>query len=529
MQQFAKLVLLTLAACWTHVVLAQPNGGTVIGPNGADPVYYCIAGSGGGPAVLEFDSTGVSNCISFTYLVTDTNGVILGIPPADMVNFGPAGPGECWVWGLGYNGTLNAMVGDTATSAMLATGSFDLSDNFISVFRDSVDGGTVTDVAGNDTTYYCISGSGGTGTSVIDFASQNAFGTRFCYVVTDNNGTVLGIPTANTVDFGPAGPGECWVWGLAFTGNLTIQYGGNISAMALSDGCYDLSDNFVAVFRDSVDGGTVTDIAGNDTAFYCISGAGGTGSSVIEFASQNAAGGNFSYVVTDASGTILGIPPGNMVDFGPAGPGECWVWGLSYTGSLTAQLGDNASMVALSDGCYDLSDNFVVVFRDSVDGGTVTDLAGNDTAYYCISGAGGTGSSVIEFASQNASGTNFTYVVTDAAGTILGVPPANTVDFGPAGPGECWVWGLSYTGELTAQLGDNAAMVALSDGCYDLSDNFVVVFRDSVDGGTVTDLAGNDTAYYCISGMGGTGSSVIEFASQNASGTNFTYVVTDAA
>ena len=54
---------------------------------------------------------------------------------------------------------------------------------------------------------------------------------------------------------------------------------------------------------------------------------------------------SYVYVVTDPTGLILGLPPGDSVDFGGAGIGTCWVWGLSYSGNFTAQVGDNATTV----------------------------------------------------------------------------------------------------------------------------------------------------------------------------------------
>ena len=72
----------------------------------------------------------------------------------------------------------------------------------------------------------------------------------------------------------------------------------------------------------------------------------------------------------------------------------------------------------------------------------------------------------------------YRYVVTDEQGTILGLPPANTVDFEGAGSGTCLVWGLSYTGNLTVQMGDNAFTSAITDDCFDLSDNYVKVVRN---------------------------------------------------
>jgi len=498
----------------------QLDGGSIYTESGEDTVYYCIGGSGGPTSVFKFDSTNATGT-NFRYVITDNNGTILGLPPGDMVDVGPAGAGECWAWGLSYTGEFTAQVGDNATQIAFSDGCYDLSDNFVVIFRDEIDGGSIYTESGEDTVYYCINSSGGP-TSVFKFDSTNAMGTNFRYVITDNNGTILGLPPGDMVDVGPAGAGECWAWGLSYTGEFTAQVGDNATQIAFSDGCYDLSDNFVVIFRDEIDGGSIYTESGEDTVYYCIGGSGGP-TSVFKFDSTNAMGTNFRYVITDNNGTILGLPPGDMVDVGPAGAGECWAWGLSYTGEFTAQVGDNATQIAFSDGCYDLSDNFVVIFRDEIDGGSIYTESGEDTVYYCIGGSGGP-TSVFKFDSTNAMGTNFRYVITDNNGTILGLPPGDMVDVGPAGAGECWAWGLSYTGNFTAQVGDNATQIAFSDGCYDLSDNFVVIFRDEVDGGMVYTAGGMDTVNVCINGQ----SRVIPFASNNATGANFRYVVTDA-
>ncbi len=480
------------------------DGGTVTTAAGADTVTLCLnAGT-----TVSFDSTNAFGG-TFTYVVTDPNGVILGLPGSDVVDFAGAGPGECWVWGLSFTGNVLVGVGDTATTT-LTDGCFDLSDNYVVVFRDSVDGGMVTTSTGADTVSFCVGSGGG----AFAFDSTGTFGGTFTYVVTDPNGVILGLPAGDSVDFSTAGPGECWVWGLSFTGNVLVGLGDTATA-PLTDGCYDLSDNYVVVYRDSVDGGTVATASGiSDTVSLCLN-AGTT----VAFDSTNAFGGTFTYVVTDPNGVILGLPGSDVVDFAGAGPGECWVWGLSFTGNVLVGVGDTAT-TTLTDGCFDLSDNYVVVLRDSVDGGMVSDAAtGGDTAYVCL----GMGGGVVKFDSMATFGGTFTYVVTDPNGVILDLPAGDSVDFSTAGPGECWVWGLSFTGNVLVGVGDTAT-APLTDGCYDLSDNYVVVYRDSVEGGTVSSN-GSDSAFVCLN-MPGT---VLSFDSAGTSGPNFAYVITDTA
>ena len=131
---------------------------------------------------------------------------------------------------------------------------------------------------------------------------------------------------------------------MSFTGNLNISLGDDLlaSGLDISDECFDLSSNSLTIIRiedvdpcANVDGGTVELEEGGTTTTIVIDGI----ADVIEFESDGATGGDFTYVVTDSDGTILGIPPGNSVDFDPAGPGTCFVYGLSFTGNLNISLG----------------------------------------------------------------------------------------------------------------------------------------------------------------------------------------------
>ena len=54
------------------------------------------------------------------------------------------------------------------------------------------------------------------------------------------------------------------------------------------------------------------------------------------------------------------------------------------------------------------------------------------------------------------------------------------------------------TCDLTAMVGDTATSINLSDDCFDLSDNFVVVLRDTLSGGIVSSFFGTDTVHVCI-------------------------------
>jgi hypothetical protein len=177
-------------------------------------------------------------------------------------------------------------------------------------------------------------------------------------------------------------------------------------------------------------------------------------------------------VITDADANILGIPANYAdVDFDGAGNGTCLVWWLSFEDGLEgAAVGNNAADL---QGCFELS-NPISVERTAVNGGIVTTVDGESNVTVTV----GDGiDDELSFTVSGNVGDNFTYVVTDDNNNILSVPAGNTINFEDAPVGVCRVWGLSYSGDLVAQVGDNAAEVALSSGCFSLSDAFVTVNR----------------------------------------------------
>lgn len=242
------------------------------------------------------------------------------------------------------------------------------------------------------------------------------------------------------------------------------------------------------------EGGSIATVTGDTIVYTC---PGDTLPDIVVFSNTADTAANFIYVVTDTNTVILDVSTSDSIDFEGAGEGICWVWGLSYTDTLRATVGDTASTTVLSDSCADLSDNYITVIRAVPDGGVVSTVDGATDATVCLTD---TVSDVLEFAVNGNSAAQFTYVVTDTANVILEVPSGKRVDFSTAGVGISRVWGLSYTGTITAALGDTASQVSLTDDCFSLSTNFVTVSRDTAceDTTTTPPPAGGPSAFTLV-------------------------------
>ncbi|MEM1219377.1 MAG: T9SS type A sorting domain-containing protein, partial [Bacteroidota bacterium] len=422
------------------------NGGEI---STDDPTEICAGDGIADP--IDVTLTGEEGTNS-AWVITDDQGNILDLPAGPPFDLEGAGGGTCLIWHLSFeDGLMGAAVGNNATDL---DGCFDLS-NPIAVVRNGVAGGEITTM---DPTEIC---AGDGVADPIDVTLTGQEGMNSAWVITDDQGNILELPAGPPFDFEGAGSGICLIWHLSFEdGLMGAAVGNNASDLV---GCFSLS-NPITVTRNGVAGG---EISTTDPTEIC---AGDGIGDPIDVALTGQEGTNSAWVITDDLGNILELPAGPPFDLDGAGPGVCLIWHLSFEdGLMGAAVGNNASDL---DGCFSLS-NSIAVTRTDVDGGEVSTVDGETAITVCT---GDEIADVIAFQTTSMDA-NYQYVVTDDNNIILGLPGDNMVDFEDAGVGVCRLWGLAYTGNITAAVGDDAAAVALTDECFELSSNFVEVTR----------------------------------------------------
>ncbi|MEQ9301015.1 MAG: hypothetical protein RIF33_20745 [Cyclobacteriaceae bacterium] len=352
--------------------------------------------------------------------------------------------------------------------------------------------------------------------SGIALDDTDVIGANSTFVITDDADNILGLPptidAVEGVDFDGAGEGICFIWHLSYEDGLTgLEVGANTSAL---DGTFDLS-NSIQVTRSAVML-TAATLAGGPFTFVVD----GTTDNVsgITIDESAATGSNSSFVITDADGNILGLPPTldavEGVDFDGAGAGVCFIWNIRYEDGLTGLEADmNTSML---DGTFALS-NSIEVNRQALNAGT---LAGGPFAFT----VDGTADMVTGITlDTDVVGANTGFVITDDMGNILGLPPTleavEGVNFDGAGVGTCLIWHITYGDNLTGlEMGENTADLA---GDFALS-NSITVERNGLVAGT---LAGGPFTFT----VDGTADMVsgITLDDSNNTGTNSGFVITD--
>jgi uncharacterized repeat protein (TIGR01451 family) len=210
----------------------EPTAATLAG----GPFEFCV-----GDGVSDFIPSGsitVSGGMSTNtgWIVTDDSGNILGLPGMpSAVDFDTAGAGVCQIWYINYETGLTGLT--VGSNIGNLNGCYALS-NPINVNRFQPEGGTL---AGGPFEF-CVGDGVADNIPAGAIALSGASGANNQWVVTDDQGVILGLPASpSMVDFDGAGLGVCQVWYVSFENTLTgLAMGNNL----LTDlvGCYDLSN-----------------------------------------------------------------------------------------------------------------------------------------------------------------------------------------------------------------------------------------------------------------------------------------------
>ncbi|MEL6356841.1 MAG: hypothetical protein AAFQ37_07905, partial [Bacteroidota bacterium] len=328
------------------------DGGMISLTDGTDELMIC-AGDGISDA-FDVNLTGNIVGANTAWVITDLDGMILGLPASPPFDLDGAGPGVCLVWHLAFeNGLTGLEVGFNADDL---EGCFDFS-NRITVVRLQPEAGELTGGPFEFTA----------GDGIADMIPEGAItvgesqGENFQWIITDDAGNILGLPpTFSVVDFDGASAGTCRVWYLRFDEEVTgLAPGLNIDDL---EGCFDIS-NPIDVIRTvegdcqanggELFGGPFEFTAGDGVADMIPEGA---------ITVANSQGENFQWIVTDDAGNILGLPPmPSAVNFDGAGAGTCQVWYLRFDGEVTGLMA--GANIADIEGCHSLSANAVQVIR----------------------------------------------------------------------------------------------------------------------------------------------------------------------
>ena len=432
----------------------------------------------------EGDSTG--------FIITDMNLRILNVAGQGPIDLEGSGGGNCLIWHVAYDDTFTGNV--IGNPIMSLDGCFDFS-NAITVTRLVGEDCPSTDTCQVTGGELALTG-GGTEITIcandgipdpFDVVLEDSDAPNQAYLITDEGGTILGLPAAPPFDLEEAGSGTCLVWSISFDDGLQgLEEQANVDDLV---GCFELSNAITvtrlegqdcADFNCNTSGGRLSfspdqdlTITGNQEVSICVDDG---QSDMIQVDLRNAVGANRTFLLTDSNLVILRIETNPVFDLEGTGPGTCLIWSMSSEGGLLGvEVGQNANRIR---GCYSFSNSLTVrrlagdrceVINCTAQGGNLTLADGSNDLEICV---GDGVPDPFEMVLTDTMGLNFAYVLTRTDGRILGSFTDQPVDLDFLNPGNALIWALSYGNTLD---GLNAgANIADLTGCFGLSDSIFV-------------------------------------------------------
>lgn len=500
---------------YVDIIRTVPQGGTVSLSDGNTAAILCGSDGLDDLLTLSYNSTSPA---PYAFAVTTTDGVVLQVPESNVINAEGLGEDMIHIYGISYTGSLSLNPGDRLSETVLSSDCYDVSDNFVAVNLSSAQAGSISFSDGSMEKQIC---PGDAASDVLNFTANDAFGENYNWLITDTLNQVLFISAADNFDFeNAAGNTHLRVWGLSYSGNLLVNTGDVVPGAALSDLCYDLSDNFLSVEAQFAVGGTLSLSDGSTSAVICT---GDEFPDVLSIVRNGAGGINYAYILTDTNDILVSetLFDEQSLNFEGTPGTEVRVHGLSYFSAPVLTIGQAAAGLAADNDCNDLSDNFISVAKIFVDGGDIRSLSGEAGSVIC---SNDTGSGILRFSNTSTAELNYQYLLTSDDNTLLALLDGDSLATSELSGGDYLVWGLSYSGELLIRPGDKVSEAALSDACYELSANAYPISIESVGAGAISSASGENQIFVCAQDIY---SDLLNFNHSGIAEANYLFLLTD--
>lgn len=496
---------------WVNVRQEFLDSGPILLNDGQTEATICLEADQG--KVFKFDLAGLVGGQK-ALLVTDLGGTIVQQIESDSLVVNPELPLSFRVYGLVYTGDLRPNLGNNIANNDLSDGCFELSISSVAFSTINVEGGTVQLDNGETTVEVCVM-DGREDLLTFDALGVNA-ANDYRFVLTNEEDEIIFALTGNQVDFDAATMGTTRVYGVSYAGNWVAQSGQNIMESQLADLCFDVSDNYIEVLQLDIDAGSISFTDGSTNKNLCID----ANNPPLSFQATNSMGSDYTYFLTNTANEIIaGTGIEASFSFDQINLDTIRVWGAVYTGELNIMdfFGAKIDELVISDACYDISENFLTVIKSLPVAGQLTFNDGSLEASFCSQESNRS----VSFSAVNQSSEQYTYLITDQLNVIQAITSENSFDFNNFDLGLYRIWGLAYSGNLSAQVGDFAPEASLSDACFALTDQALVIQIDALDGGTLM-LSNGETTYYICEQLDKV---VLNLADNQATGDNFIYLV----
>jgi len=514
--------LASLAGCFalSNAITINKNsalvvdGGVVTSPMGID-ISICKTDTN-----IDTILANVTGAIGSNnaWVITDMNSNIISLPVGPPFVLDTSSLDQCQIWHMSYEDPLVGLqVGANINTGL--TGLFDFNDMPITVDKNSAAGGTLTLPSGLAFDTIVL---GSLPVDSLDVSLSGASGDTISWLVTDTLGNIILQPTGPPpFSFESLNPGTCTLWSVSYAFGTTGIVNGN--SPADFDGCFDLSNPITVVKvqgQPPVGLGGVISLEDGSTEYVRCTGNNSLDS--VNVIASGQAGSDFTYFITNTSGTILNIQDTiqfaqdtSLVNVEFAGD-TLLLYHMGFIGNVD-MFGIGSNIVNL-DGSFGLS-NPITLSMELVGAGII-----NTTSNTTIISGDGLADDVIVNQIGNVVGDTTFYVVYDDQGVILELTDQSTLSFDSYGSGTYFISfiaaNMGYSG---IEVNGNLSMI---DGCFDLAAPIQIeISQATVSGGNLTSSDGNVVEDLCFTSL--VTQESIDVILTDTLGDNFAWVVTN--
>ena len=310
----------------------------------------------------------------YSFLVTNNNNILQAVVNSTSFNFDNTGLETQRVFGISYQGNLNAVIGrnineitaDICVQLSSSTGFLTVNKESCFVPPPECFESTVSTSTGQQTITVCTDDGIPDPIGLTTSLSNVTLGQDYSFLVTDRNNILQAVVNSNTFDFDNTGLETQRVLGVHYQGTLNAVVGLSINQITADD-CVQLSSGsvFITVNKESCVetfeclSSTVSATTGGQQLTVCPTDG---VSDVIGFTNSlsEAPGDNYAYIISDDRDVITQVLTGDSFDFEGSGDGTLRVRGVHFDGTLQATVGSSVTSVTAT-GCVQVSAGFITV------------------------------------------------------------------------------------------------------------------------------------------------------------------------
>ena len=525
-------ITITKNACF----VCEPNNVSLA--NGNNTSDICPSDNSSDIFIFQ-NSLGLSAGTNYVYLLTDQNEILQEVISADQYDFEGSNMNTQRVYGLHFDGTLNAALGFPRV-ATTATGCFEHSSStaFISITKNACfvcESSTVSNATGSNSLNICPSDNSA---DIITFENSlgiNA-GVNYVYLITDENEILQEVVNVDQFNFEGTNPNTQRVYGIHFDGTLNPAFGQNRTATTAS-GCFEHSaaNQFISINKNacfdcnqstvsSSNGASPLEICQNDNEPNLIQLVNSLGLP---------AGDEYVYLLTDENEILQEVVSADQYDFEGSSDATQRVYGMHFDGQINPAIGQNR-INTTADGCFEHSSGteFIEIIKDACFAcniSTVSNANGNNSLDICPTD---NDNDIVQL--QNSlglsAGNNYVYLLTDENETLIEVINNDQYNFEGSNLETQRIYGLHFDGQLDPAVGANR-MQTTATGCFEHSDDaqFISVSKNACfdcNLSSVSNANGNNSLNICPTDND---NDIVQL--QNSlglsAGSNYVYLLTD--